>query len=348
MKLDELLKYLSESHGVSGYEQETAAIIREYFKPLVDEIRTDKLGNLISYKKGTGKIKVMLAAHMDEIGLMVTKIEKGGFLRFTSVGGVDPRNLIGQEVIVSGREKLTGIVGAKPPHLQAPDEQKKSVPMDKLFIDVGLSEERARELISVGDIITIKQDFISLKGQKYAGKALDDRAGVGVVFSCLQELQYLKHKADVFGVTTVQEEVGLRGAFTSTYGIVPDIGIAIDVCFGAMPGVPEDATSELGEGPALGFGPHVHPRIFKKLKELCEELDISYQLEPSPYPGGTDAFAIQITRGGIPTVLVSIPLKYMHTPVETVDLSDIKKAGRLLAHFITSVDEEFVEGLKCF
>jgi len=213
---------------------------------------------------------------------------------------------------------------------------------------VGLTADEARELVDVGDTATFATTPTHLKGQVMAGKAMDDRAGVAVMFECLKALDNARHHADVYCVATVQEEVGVRGAITSTYGIVPDVGIAIDVGHGDMLGVPEYDTLTLGKGPAIAFGPHVHPAIFGRLKEIAEDLDIDVQVEPSPHPGGTDAFAIQVTRGGIPSALISIPLRYMHTAVETVSLADVKKAGRLLAEFIVRLDKKFVEGLTCF
>lgn len=351
MKLEKFLAQLTEFTGVSGYEGQMGAMIAEGFSPYVDEIRSDNLQNLIALKKGQGENRpsIMLAAHMDEIGLMVSKIEEKGFIRVTNVGGVDERTILAQEVTVHGKKPLCGIVGAKPPHLQSRDERSKSIKLDNLYVDCGLSEEKVKELVRVGDLITIEREYTSLHNDRAAAKAMDDRAGVAMILEVFKELQYLKHSIDVYGVATVQEEVGTRGAFTSTYGITPDLGIAIDVGHGHMPDILKaEDTLDLGEGCGIGLGPHVHPKIFKRLKELAKELKIPFQLDPSPYPGGTDAYAIQITKSGIPTALLSIPLRYMHTSVETLDLEDIRTGARLLAHFIARIDHEFVEGLKCF
>ncbi|HHY32603.1 MAG TPA: M42 family metallopeptidase [Firmicutes bacterium] len=349
--LADFLAGLVSEAGVSGHEREVAEVAKAQMSGLFDEARHDALGNLILLKRGMGRAphpRVMLAAHMDEIGLMVTKIEEEGCLRVTEVGGIDRRILPGLEVVVHGRRDLPGVVGAKPPHVQEPDERKKSVKWEDLFIDVALTADEARELVQVGDTATFATHPSRLKGQLMAGKAMDDRAGVAVMFECLKVLADARHHADVYCVATVQEEVGLRGAITSTYGIVPDIGIAVDVGHGDMLGVPEYDTLTLGKGPAIAFGPQVHPAVFARLKEIADDLDIGVQVEPSPYPGGTDAFAIQVTRGGIPSALISIPLRYMHTAVETVSLADIKKAGRLLAEFVVRLDKKFVEGLTCF
>lgn len=336
---------------MSGYEQDLISILQENC-PWADEIRTDKLGNVIMLKKGHGsepRPKVMLAGHMDEIGLILTKIEKDGFLRFTTIGGFDQRVLLAQEVVVHGRKTLTGVIGAKPPHVQAPGEQNKAVKMVDLFIDMGFdNQEQASEHVRIGDLITLKRDVLDLQGSYMAGKSFDDRAGIASIFECFKILAQTNHEADVYGVATVQEEVGLRGAITSTYGIVPDIGIAIDVGFGDSPGLAESDTIKLSKGPGIAIGPHVHPKVHKQMVETAKEWNIDFSLDPSPYPGGTDTYAIQVARAGVATILLSIPLRYMHTPIETLDYEDVKKTGRLMAMFIAGLNNEFVEGLTCF
>jgi endoglucanase len=349
--LAEFLGNIISEAGVSGHEDKVAAVVQKGMSGLFDEARTDALGNLIVLKRGIGRAphpRVMLAAHMDEIGLMVTKIEDQGCLRVTQIGGIDRRILPGLEVIVHGRKKLPGVVGAKPPHVQERGEREKSVKWEDLYVDIGLAGDEARELVQIGDTITFAQTPIKLQGQFMAGKTMDDRAGVGVLYECLRALKTMRHHADVYCVATVQEEVGVRGATTSTYGIVPDVGIAIDVGFGDQASVPEYQSISMDKGPGISIGPAVHPAIHERLKSVAGELEISVQVDPSPHPGGTDAFAIQIARAGIPTALISIPLRYMHTAVETVCLTDIERAGRLLAEFIVRIDKKFVEGLKCF
>lgn len=349
MNTKEFLREVTETMGVSGYELKVGLKINDYFHRLCDETRIDKLGNVIGLKKGNGEgPKIMLAGHMDEIGLMVTKIEEGGFLRFTQVGGIDPRTLPAQEVIIYGTEEIYGIIGAKPPHLTEAHERSKAMKMYDLFIDTGLSEEEVKDKIQIGDIAVVNRKLMELNNGYIAGKALDDRAGVAVILECLKELKKISHTADVYAVATVQEEVGLRGAMVSSYGIVPDIGIAIDVCFGDMPGLGEDQTSKLDGGPALAMGPNIHPKVFEGLKNTASEWNIPIQLETAPGHSGTDAGAIQIARGGIATAVVSLPERYMHTSVETLSLNDIKKAGRLLALYIASLDKKGLEGLKCY
>jgi putative aminopeptidase FrvX len=344
-----LLKKLCEASGISGYEAEVRELVMADFKPYADEWRVDKMGSVIALKRGypsgDHRPKIMLAGHMDEIGLIVSKIEKG-FLHFTSVGGIDPRVLLGQEVVVHGRRPLPGVIGSRPPHVLPPEEREKVIEMEKLFMDVGLPEEEVLELVQVGDLATIRRDLMELQGDRVAGKALDDRAGVATVLVCFHHLASLRHTWDVYGVATVQEEVGLKGAMTSAYGLAPDIGVAIDVTFGDMPGLSEAETLSLGKGPAIAFGPNVHPKLYEKLVEVAEAQEIPYQVEPVPGRSGTDAWAMQVTREGIPTALIGIPLRYMHTSVETVCVKDIERAGRLLAVFIAQLDEEFLNSLK--
>lgn len=357
VKLDtkDFLKTLSEGTGVSGYEGPVSAMVADAFRPLVDEVRFDRLGNCIGLRRGEKTkdgpaksgpaVKFMLAGHMDEIGLIVTKVDEHGFLRFTDVGGIDQRTLPAQEVVVHGRNDLPGVVGVKPPHLVSPDEAVKALKKEDLYIDVGLTGPEAKKLINVGDLITLRRDFLELKNGLVSGKAFDDRAGVAVIYECLQQLTKLHHSADVYAVATVQEETGLRGAITSTYGVVPDLGVAIDVGFGDQPGVPEHQTTPLDKGPGVTVGGNIHPKVFEAMQKLAAENAIPIQVEASPGATGTDAWAMQVTRAGVPTGLIGLPLRSMHTTVETLAMGDIKKAGRLLALFIASVDRAFVEGL---
>lgn len=337
------------AHGVTGYEfMDAKTVCVEAMTDLVDEIRSDTFGNAIGFKKGEGadpRPKIMLAGHMDEIGLMVTKIEEKGFLRFTQVGGVDQRILPGHEVIVYGKRPLTGLIGVKPPHLTPPEEAQKAAKMRDLAIDLGLPEAQVRDLVKVGDVATFKRQVTELMGDVLSGKSMDDRAGVAVILVALDELRKYKVQADVYGVATTQEEIGLKGAITAAYGIHPDIGVAIDVCHGETPGVPEWQTSALGKGPALAMGANIHPKVYAGLEKGAAELGIPFQVEPAPAATGTDAWGIQMSAEGVASALISIPLRYMHTSVETLSVGDVEKAGRLLARFIASVDALFVKEL---
>ncbi len=346
MELKELMIELTEASGVSGYETEVAEIIKKRFAKYVDEIKTDALGNVICIKRGkAGKDKrLMLAAHMDEIGLMVTKIDEKGFVKFTNVGGIDQRTLLGQEIIIHGQEKIFGVIGAKPPHLTTTEERKNSLKMEDLTIDVGLDKDQVEKLIKIGDIITIKRDLNFLLNDRVAGKALDDRAGIASLYICLKELQSFQHDLDVYCVATAQEEVGTRGAITSTYGINPHIGVAIDVGFGFTPDLNKFDTIEIDKGPAIATGVNIHPNVFNKLRQAAKKAYIDYQIEIAPAPTGTDARSMQISRDGVATGLLSIPLRYMHTSVETISLADIEKTGELLAKFIMELNGVDMEG----
>ncbi|MCS7220595.1 MAG: M42 family metallopeptidase [Anaerolineae bacterium] len=349
MDIKATLRELSEASGVSGYEDEVRSLVSERLRALADEVRVDAMGNVIALRRGYAAQgcgpSVMLAAHMDEIGLMVTVVEKG-FIRFTSVGGFDDRVLLGQEVTVHGRRPLPGIIGSRPPHVLAPNERNKVIPREQLLVDVGLPPAEVESLVRAGDLITIQRSLVELRNDLVAGKAFDDRVGVAVILVCLEVLQGMRHAWDVYGVATVQEEVGLKGAMTSAFAITPTVGIALDVTFGIQPGVSDAETMELGKGPAIAFGPNVHPAIFERLKSTAQAYEIPYQVEPIPAETGTDAWAMQVTRAGLPTGLVSIPLRSMHTSVETVSVKDVERAGRLLAHFIAGLDDAFLQALK--
>jgi endoglucanase len=342
-----LLRHLSETSGVSGYERQVCDIVREEFGRFADEIRTDALGNVIAIKRGTAsepRPSVMIATHMDEIGLMVSELEEG-FIHFQQIGGYDDRVLLGQEVIVHGRRDLFGVIGARPPHVLHSSERNKPIPYEELRIDVGLSPSELPTLVRVGDTITMNRRLVELKGGLVAGKALDNRVSVVAAAACLEELSRMHHLWDVYTVATVQEETGVQGSITSTYSLQPDIGIAVDVTFANQPGTAAEHTYELGKGPTIGCGPNFHPKLQKALVETARSLEISAPLEPVERPGGTDAYAMQISRAGIPTALLSIPVRNMHTPVETVAIKDVERTGRLLAAFIARLDETLLESL---
>jgi len=344
MNTVEITRKLSEANGVSGNEVAVRAIVRDLFGPYADELRTDALGNLIALKKGTGNTgtrrrSIMLAAHSDEIGLMVKGFDEG-FIRFARVGGVDVRTIVGQEVTVHGKRPLPGIVASRPPHVLFAEERKKVIALDKLFIDVGMSADRVKEMVRVGDFVTMRRDFIELAEGYVSGKTFDDRTGIVALALCLETLSSRQHSWDVYAVATSQEEVGLRGAITSAYGIAPDLAIAVDVGFGLQQGVAEQEAISMDGGPAIAIGPNFHPLLHESIVAMAKASEIKYQLEVSPGPSGTDAWAIQVAREGIPTALFSIPLRYMHTSVETICIKDIERTGRLIAEFIAGLDED--------
>jgi putative aminopeptidase FrvX len=345
--VEELLCKLSEANGVSGYESEVQDIVMERFSRHADEVRCDKMGSVIALKRGVGtepRRSIMLAAHMDEIGLVVTNIKKD-FIQFDTVGGFDPRALVGQLVTVLGRQPMLGVISSRPPHVLSAADRDKVVPVEDLFIDVGSQAGSLKEQVRVGDLITIKQRFLRLNGDMASGKAFDDRAGVASLVVCLEELAHSRHEWDVYAVATVQEELGLRGAITSAYGLAPDLGIAVDVTFGHQPGVPEFETFAMGKGPAVGIGPNIHQGMYDKLVQSAKDYEIPYVTEPLPGGSGTDAWAIQVTREGVPTCLLSIPVRYMHTPVETVNLKDVTRTGRLMAAFIAQLNDDTLDDI---
>jgi endoglucanase len=347
VEIVQFLKQLSEASGVSGYEHQVREIVVEAFGRHADQVRVDTLGNVIATRWGDGpepRSSVMLATHMDEIGLIVSDIEDG-FLRFRAVGGYDDRVLLGQEVMVHGKRELPGIIGARPPHVLPPAARDKTIPADELLIDVGVTPEECSRLVRVGDLITMDRELVELKGGLATGKAFDNRTSVAAGAACLEELGRLRHEWDVHVVATAQEEIGVKGAITSAYGLQPDVAIAIDVTFGKQPGTPDEFTSELGKGPTIGRGPNFHPKLEKAIIETAEALEMGWHVEPAERPGGTDAYAIQVSREGIPTGQISIPLRNMHTPVETVSIKDVERVGRLLAAFCARLDGEFLEGL---
>ncbi len=342
------LKRLVEIHAPSGYEQPVADALREDWADLVDEFDSDGLGSLIGIKRGArpsgAARKVMLAAHMDEIGLLVREIEDG-FIYVHRISGIDPRVMLAQPVVVHGKRQLPGIVATMPPHMLTTDDRKRYPPIEALVVDVGLPAEEVAALVRPGDLVTAEGPMIELSGRQVVSKAMDDRACIAVITTCLELLRDVRHSWDVYAVATVQEEVGLRGATTAANHIEPDCAVALDVGFAEQPGVSLGA-SKLGEGPELAFGANYHPKLVQRLQDVAAYYDIKWQRDITPSYSGTDAWAIQVACEGVPTALLSIPLRNMHSPVETLDLKDIERCGRWLAHFIAGLDDDFVESLS--
>ncbi|MDL5054071.1 M20/M25/M40 family metallo-hydrolase [Oscillatoria laete-virens NRMC-F 0139] len=342
------LRALVNAHGPSGHEAPVRALLREAWAGLVDEFREDGLGSLIGIRRATHPLetprRIMLAAHMDEIALMVTDL-RDGFLRVQKVGGMDHRILLAQPVLVHGRETLPGVVATKPPHLLTPANRTRYVPMSEILIDVGLPPERVAALVRPGDLITLDTPMVELNGTRVAGKAMDDRACVAAVTFALNALRGMHHTWDVYAVATVQEETGLLGATTSAYSIAPDIAIALDVGFAPQSGVEADVTIEIGGGPGIGVGPNFHSKLYDRIRETAKRYEIKLQDDYIPGASGTDAWAIQVALTGVPTALLEIPIRSMHSPVETADLRDIERCGRLLAHFIAELDADFLTAL---
>ncbi|MBI3241032.1 MAG: M20/M25/M40 family metallo-hydrolase [Chloroflexi bacterium] len=341
------LKTLVAAPGLSGYESPVRDLIREAWMPLTNELGGDNLGSLWATKHGSGKKPrktLMLSAHMDAIGLMVKRVHEG-FLWVTEIGGVDARVMPGQPVLVHGKEILPGLVTSTPPHLLSPADRDRAVKLDDLMIDVGLPAERVGELVRVGDLISFGQTAFEMNDWLVA-KSLDNRASVAAVTACLDVLQTRQHSWDVVAVATAQEEETLGGAFTSAFGLNPDLAIAIDVTFASGPGLPDHKTFSLGDGPTLGWGPNLHPKLHKAILDIAAKSEIPCRVEIMPMHSGTDAYAIQVSRDGIPTAVIGLPLKHMHTPVEVVSLKDIIRAGRLMAEFIARLNDDFLMSLS--
>lgn len=346
--LKEHLRKLVEAHAPSGHEGPIREIIRAEWAGLTDELQQDGLGSLIGIKRATLPAdpprRIMLAAHMDEIGMMVRDIVDG-FIYVHRISGVDNRVMLSQPVMVHGKQPLPGLVAAAPPHLLTDKERKKYPGFDDLVIDVGLPAAQVAELVSIGDLITPDVPMIDLMGKQVAAKAFDDRACVAAITVCLNTLKGMAHQWDVYATATVQEETGLLGAATAAYHIQPDIAIALDVTFADQPGVESDSASKIGDGPGIGFGPNFHTKLFEKLKEVARYHEIKLQEDLIPGHSGTDAWAIQVSREGVPTALLEVPIRNMHSPVETLDITDIDRAGRLMAHFIASLDADFLAAI---
>ena len=334
----ELLKLLCETPGVASRESLIRSVAIEALKPVVSEIRIDALGNAIGLKRGSGQRRVMIAAHVDEIGFLVRHVDSNGFLKLQPIGGFDARALFAQRVIVTTArgDALRGVLmpGAKPIHLLA-GEEPKALKVDDYFVDLGLTGDAAREAVEVGDMVTLDRSGVRIGGN-VVGKAMDDRVGVYVMIQALRQIQ--THEADIYAIATVQEEIGLRGALTSAYDVEPDIGIALDITLALdFPGTGEgDVVSRLGKGAAIKIMDSsliCDPRLVRQFRDIAQRENIPHQLEILPR-GGTDAGAIQRSRGGVPSITLSIPARYVHTVNEMVSENDVEACATLLARFL--------------
>ena len=336
-----LLKELSETPGVSGQEERIRSAVSNHLAPLVDELRVDTLGNLIGFKQGANPSigRVMLAAHMDEVGLIVTRLD-GGFLRFAPVGGVDMGALPAQEVTVHGRSDLPGLIASRPPHVLSAEEREKPFTQEQLFVDVGLSADMLAESVAVGDFVSIRRSAERLGKGHATGKALDNRVSLVVLIEALRILGSRSHAWDIYAVVTVQEEIGLRGATTAAFQVAPDVGIALDVTYAEQPGAPAEESLPMGGGPAIGLGPNLHPKLRALLVDAAERSEIPFTNEVLPGHSGTDAWAMQVSQSGIPTALISVPVRNMHTAAESVALKDIERSARLLAETICALPDD--------
>lgn len=341
----DFLTRIGTAVGTSGYEESVAQLIKEEFQKYTDDVTVDAYYNVVARVKGdkySDKMpKILICAHMDEIGFIVKSVDDNGFVKVVTNGGMDVRLFPGMEVLIHGKKEIRGVFGAKPPHIMTADETNKSIPLDDLYIDTGLSN--AKELIEIGDIVTYDSPLAELKNGYVMGKAMDDRAGVAILLAAMRELEKLKFGADVYFGATVQEELGVKGATMLAYQYAPDVGIAIDVTHGSTPdaSVATGNTVPMDKGISVTVGPNIHPTLCKKMCDVADENNIGYVIEACPRPTGTDARALQVSRDGVPSVLLSIPLRYMHTPNEVINPKTVDTAGKMIALFIASLEEDW-------
>lgn len=339
------LKELLETPSPSGFEQPVQEVFRKFVKPYADNVKTDVHGNTIAFKKGKGKMRVMLAGHVDEIGLMVKYIDDRGFIRFSAIGIVDYALTAGERVnIYHGNKVVRGVVGVRPIHTFKGFERDKPITPDELWIDVGAQNKKeAEKIVSVGDCITFSPGIDMLPNNIIASKATDNKVGVFTAAAVLSNLANETINANIYSVSTVQEEIGARGAGTSAFGIDPHIGIAIDVTPAIdHPTVDKNIHGDinLNGGVAIAVGANINPRISELLKAAANETRTKHQIEPIPGAAITDALTLQISRAGVATGILSIPNRYIHTPSEMVSLTDIEGAVTLLTQFCKMIDDD--------
>jgi len=347
------LEQLLDAPSPSGYEQPAQRVFREYVAPFCDELTTDVMGNVFARVAGKGKDlpRVMIVGHTDEIGLQVKYIDDKGFLYFAAVGGVDAHLTPGKRVnIHTAAGPLVGVIGKKPIHLMDNKDRETVVKLESQYIDIGAKDKKeAQKLVRVGDAVTFESAFTRLQGDRVASRGFDDKAGCFVVAEVLRLVKASGKKlhVDLYGVSSVQEEIGLRGGTTSCYTINPDVGICVEVDFATdQPDVEKKHNGEvaLGKGPILARGANINPPLFELLSTAAEKEKIAIQHTASPRATGTDANVMQISRGGVATALVKIPLRYMHTSVETISLGDLEDAAKLIVAALGRITskEEFI------
>ncbi len=341
MKADseKFLTKLLNTPSPSGFEQPASKIFRQRLKGVVDQLKPDVHGNTIAVLNPKAPFKFMLAGHIDEIGLITTYIDDKGFIYTAQIGGMDPALLVGQRVqIQTANGPILGVIGRKAIHNMTPDERNKAVKMENIWVDIGAKDKKeAEKLVAIGDPMVVDVECKPLRGDKIISRATDNKVGAFLVAEVMRTIARKKLNICVVGVATVQEEVGLRGAITSSYSVNPDAGIAFDVNFASDH--PETDPKKLGEiklggGPNLHRGPNINPILHDHLVRTAKTNKIPYQVSANPRGTGTDANAMQLSRGGVATALVSIPNRYMHTPVEVVSTKDLDQIVKLISTFL--------------
>jgi endoglucanase len=338
----QFLKKLLSTPSPSGFETGIQKICASYMKPFADKIYKDVHGNQYHVCNPKAELRVMLAGHVDEIALMVHYIDSDGFLSFVPIGGVDPSVLDGQRVVVhTDKGDVPGVIGRRAIHLMNEKERGQALPMHQLWIDIGAKDKKDAEAsVAIGDPATISAGFVELKNGRVAARALDDRIGAFVVLEAMRLLANRKLKCAVYAVTTVQEEIGLRGATTSAYAIEPQVGLAVDVAHATdHPDCDNKKFGrfELGQGPILHRGANMNPVVVRQLVQTAKSKKQPYQMMGAPRATGTDANAMQLSRGGVATALIGIPNRYMHSPVEMISLNDVEHASKLIADWVTTL-----------
>ena len=341
MDYERTLSYLCSLGGPSGFESAVAKAATELLRPWVDQVTIDKMGTVIGVRR-CGKEnapKLLLDAHLDEIGFLITGHEEG-YLKIAPLGGVDPRMLPDRELTILTQPPMLGIVACLPPHIQTAEEMSKSQPMSEMYLDVGLSQEDAQRLIPIGTPAVYRTGCEPLGEELLCGKSLDDRSCFAIFLDVLEQLRDEQLDVDLYVLGSTQEETHSTGAITAAYGIVPDMCVAVDVTHGDSPDASKDQTFKLGGGPTIGVGPNCTKWMAKRFERVAKEENIDYQIEVLSGHSGTNGWPLQVSREGIATAVLSLPLRYMHTPIETVSRSDMEQTAALLAEFIRGLGKE--------
>ena len=338
----DFLKELVTTPSPSGFEEAVQKVCNQYAAPYVDKVYKDVHGNQYAVRNPDAELRVMLAGHVDEIGLMVNSVDDEGYIHFVAIGGIDPAILGGQRVAVHGSKgPVSGVIGRTAIHLTDTDKRGKALKLHEMWVDVGAKNKKdAEKAVGIGDPITIDSGFVALRDNKAVARGFDDRIGAFVIIEAMRLLQRRKLKCAVYCVTTVQEEIGLRGAATSSYGCNPHVGVAVDVDHAVD--YPSSDKKRHGDckingGCVIARGPNINPVVFRQLTAVAKAKKIPHQISAEPRGTGTDANAIQLSRGGVAAGLVSVPNRYMHSPVELVSLRDAENAAKLLAEWICTL-----------
>jgi endoglucanase len=344
---DFLLRLL-ETPSPSGYEKPIQDVVRAYARDFADRVTTDLHGNVIAAKNPSAKVRVMFAGHCDQIGMLVSHFHDSGFLHAQTIGGWDAQQLIGQRMVIwTAKGPLPAVISRKPIHLLTDEERKQVVKLEDLWLDIGAkNKDEAKELVRIGDPVTLKLGFQEMRNGLANSPAMDNKCGLWVVIEALRRAAKKDLAVGVFAVSTVAEEIGLRGAQTSAFGVDPHVGIAVDVTHATdCPTIDKRQQGDvsLGSGPVIVRGPNMNPVVVERLLTLAQKLELPHQLAASGKAQPNDSNALQINRAGVATGLVSIPNRYMHSAVEMISLEDIDRAADLLAEFVASLsgDEDF-------